>query len=223
MDETVRLMRLQIEGRWSAHELGQVLLSVSDLYNLRLVLEVLKEDWHDLHEMWHEMLHFPPFRRRWMRRGGPIPPPFLFSAYPWTPGIPADSADLLRLARVVYPNEVLEVRRIRYESPGVTDIAGIGAIVGHIKDFILRIIEYCSQRPQRNLDNARREAEVTAMRIENAQKLVALASDLGYDRAEVRKLVGFVDTKQEVIIQVVDLAKLVGVSVLEGDDSSSAG
>jgi hypothetical protein len=216
-------MRLQIEGRWSAQELGQVLLSVSDLYNLRLVLEVLTEDWRYLDEIWHEMLHSPPFRRRWKLRGGPIPPPFLFSTYSWPPTIPADSAELLRLARVVYPNEVLEVRRIRYESPGVTDIAGIGVVVGHVKDFILRIIEHRAQRRQRDLDNARREAEVTAMRIENARNLVALAMDCGYDRSELRKLVGFVDTKQEVIIQVVDQAKLVGVSVLEGDESSSPG
>jgi hypothetical protein len=221
MDETVRLMRLEIEGRWSAQELGQVLLSITDLYNLRLVLEVLKDDWRDLDEMWHEMLHFPPFRRRWKRRGGSIPPPFLFNAYPWTPTIPADSAELLRLAQIVYPSEVLEVRRVRYESPGITDIAGIGIIVGHVKDFIVRIIEHRSQRRQRDLDNARREAEVAAMRIENARNLVALAEQCGYDRSELRKLVGFVDTKQEVIIQVVDHSKLTGATLVERDESSS--
>jgi len=221
MNETVRLMRLDIEGRWSTHELGQVLLSVTDLYNLRLVLEVLQDDWRDLDEMWHEMMHFPPFRRRWKRRSGPMPPPFMFNAYPWMPTLPGDSADLLRMARVVYPGEALEIRRIRYESPGITDIAGIGVIVGHVKDFILRIFEYRSQRQQRDLDSSHREAEITAMRIENARNLVSLAEQCGYDRSELRKLVGFVDTKQEVIIQVVDQAKLMGARLLESDESTT--
>lgn len=221
MDETVRVMRLDIEGRWSTRELGELLLSITDLYNLRLVLQVLKEDWRDLDEMWHEMMHFPPFRRRWDRRGGPIPPPFLLSSYPWIPMLPTDSTELVRLARIVYPAEALEVRRLRYESPGITDIAGLGEIVGHVKDFILRIIEHRSQRRKRELDNARAEAEIAAMRIENARQLVSLAEQCGYDRTEMRKLIGFVDGKQEVVIQCADQAKLVSVRVLDENESSS--
>ncbi len=221
MNESVSVMRLEVDGRWSAREFGHLLLDITDLYNLRLVLEALREDWRDLDETWHEFLDFPPLRRRWRKRGGPIPPALLFGTYPWTPSLPTDSTDLVRLAAVVYPEQTLEVRRLRYESPGIADVAGIGVIVGHVKDFILQIIEHRSRRRQRDIENTRAEAEVTAMRIENARKLVSLAEQCGYDRTELRKLIGFVDERQELVIELVDKAKLTSVRLLDRDESSS--
>ena len=59
------------------------------------------------------------------------------------PGFPGrlppvlDEAQLSRLSQLLEPEERLKVRCISYASPGATDLAGIGTVIGHIKDFIL--------------------------------------------------------------------------------------
>jgi len=40
-------------------------------------------------------------------------------------------------------SKFLEVVQIHYGSPGIQDLVGVGEIVGHIKEFILKIIEKC--------------------------------------------------------------------------------
>lgn len=61
----------------------------------------------------------------------------------------------------------LRIIKIRYGSPGFQDVAGVGVIVGHIKDFILQIIENMTNRKRRRLENRQLE-------IENARKFLEL-------------------------------------------------
>jgi len=81
---------------------------------------------------------------------------------------------------VLYPDEELEIRRIEYGSPGFKDLAGLGDIVGHIMEFIFRLIEHRSRREKRKLENDR-------LRIENAREFVQLAKECGYTEADIRK------------------------------------
>ena len=46
----------------------------------------------------------------------------------------------------------LEIIKIRYGSPGFQDVAGVGVIVGHLKDFVLQIIENVTNRKRRALE-----------------------------------------------------------------------
>lgn len=206
MDESIDVLRLEIEGHWSARDFGQVLSDVTDLYSLRLVLQLQSEDFLDT---WDEIVHF----KRWVRRGGGPR-----GYYPWLATAPLDAEALLRIAKIAYPKETLQVRKIQYASPGVADLAGVGVIVGHIKDFIFRIIEHWSQRRKRQLDDQEHEAKILALRIENARQMVSLAERCGYDQSEVRKLVGFVDGKQDALVSAAAESRLVGVHVMGNND-----
>jgi hypothetical protein len=48
MDQSRQWIRLDIEGRWSAEAMGNLLLAISDLYDLRLFLELLSDEWRIL-------------------------------------------------------------------------------------------------------------------------------------------------------------------------------
>lgn len=214
MATSIELLRLELDGSWSADELGQALVDLSDLYDLRLFLEQLNQDHRDWERFYKELLHFHPFRHLWKRRLSRWGPLF------WAPGYgglpPAlDEGRLSRLRRLFEPEERLQVRRINYASPGFSDLAGIGAVIGHVKEFILKLIERRDVRRKRQLDEERVALENDQLRIENARKYVALARDLGYSETEIRFLVAHVDRKQDTLLRLIEQQKLRGVSTPE--------
>ncbi len=220
MNETTGIIRFELDGSWSVAELGKSLAHLDDLYNLRLMLQVIHEDWHDWEKMYFEFMHFPPFRRI-LKRGilhpSMIP---LTGLYAGVPGIPLEPRNLSRISNLIYPDEQLQVRQIKYSSPGFVDLAGIGAIVGHIKDFILAIIP--SVRKKRQLENKKLEEEIQGIRIENALKFVQLAKDLGYTGSELRELINWVDERQETFIQLADKRKIREVSLMSDNFETKA-
>lgn len=130
-----------------------------------------------------------------------------------------DVSQLSRLREYLEPDERLEVRRLSYSSPGASDLAGIGVIVGHVKDFVIKLIDRHDSQRQRELSDERTAVEIERLRIENARNFVALGRELGFSEVEMRKLVAHVDDKQEVLIQLIDQKKLTGVSLV-GDGQS---
>lgn len=218
MNRTIQVLRLEMEGRWYADELGSAACALSDLYNLRFCLELMFEDLRDWEIFYDELLHFPPFRKRWRRkvmRRQLMPDPFLPLA-----AMPFDISQLSRLRDYLEPDERLEIRRLDYASPGVSDLAGIGVIVGHVKDFVNKLIDRRDTQRQRDLNDEKLAVEIERMRIENARNFVALGRELGFSDAEIRKLVAQVDDRQEILIKLVDQKKLTGVSLV-GDGQST--
>lgn len=167
MKESIEIIRFEIDGRWTAAEMAKSLIHLEDLYNLRFVLQVVHEDWHDWEHFYYELMHFPSFRRSLKRRM--LHPALFAGLYPTIPTIPLEPRELSQISNLLYPQEQLEIRRIEYGSPGFKDLAGLGEIVGHIKDFVLAIIEHCSLRKKRNLENEERELKNEQLRIENAE------------------------------------------------------
>jgi hypothetical protein len=187
MDPAIKIVRLHIDGHWSAREFGELLLYEKDLL---------------------------PLVQRYVKRHRFLPPPFL----PWLPTIPTNSDDLIRLSRFLYPAEVLTVRRIRYGSEGTKDLAGLGAIVGHIKDLIIHLVDLHVNRDRRRLENEKLEVDIEFQKIETARNYVSLAKECGYDQTECRKLVSFVSEKQEPIVKLIEQSKLLDATVLDKDE-----
>src|SRR5581483_4015272 len=132
--------------------------------------------------------------------------------------IPLVSQDLIRISNFLYPQEKLEVQRIQYGSEGFKDLAGIGEIVGHIKDFILKLIEHKSAKRQRELENEEKEIRNQQLRIENARSFVALAKECGYSEPEIRSLVHFVDDRQQTLVDLIDTDKIRSVRLLNDNE-----
>jgi hypothetical protein len=130
-------------------------------------LELLSEEAREIDHLRFEMMEMRP--RSWRRRlgrWGSIPlalGPFGGSPPVW------DEAQFARLSQWIQPEERLDVRRIDYASPGSADLVGIGAIVGHLKDFMLKMIERQDLKRQRELSEERAELENERARLENAE------------------------------------------------------
>ncbi len=206
MNESTEVLRIEIDGRWSVSEMSRSLAHLEDLYNLRLVLEVMHEEWRDWEEFYMEFRHFPPFRKSMKRR---MLNPILFT-YPFSPvpTIPLVPEELSRLSRLVYPNEQFQVQRIEYASPGLKDLVGLGEITGHVKDFIIALLDRWLNRRQRKLENDERVLRNDQLRIENARQFVQLAREVGYSDQELRTLIRWVDDRQETFIHLIEEGKI---------------
>jgi hypothetical protein len=114
----------------------------------------------------------------------------------------------------ILPDEyALSVVKIQYGSPGVKDLAGWGEVVGHLKDFLLKLIDLATSHRRRTLEDDKLEEEIRRKRIENAGALVNLAKDLGYTKAQTQKLVDFVYQAQEPLLSLAEEGKIHSVKI----------
>jgi len=217
MNESVQVLRFEIDGSWTVDDMALAFLHQRDLYNLRLAIQLCFEEVRDWEMFYEELRHFPPFR---MRRRRLMVPPIQSMMYPAIPTIPLDGRELARLSQFSYPQNPFSVRRMQYGSPGFKDLAGLGEIVGHLKDFLVKIIDVVSTKRQRELENQEREVRIERMRIENAREFVGLARECGYSEGDLRQFVSWVDNRQETFIQLVRTGKIRSVKLLTDTDSS---
>ena len=80
-------------------------------------------------------------------------------------------ASQLPLSRLTSRNATLYVKRIIYASPGFTDVAGFGAILSEIRQFLEFLINHIARREERKLDLQLKQLDVL-------QKKIALMEEL---------------------------------------------
>jgi hypothetical protein len=115
--------------------------------------------------------------------------------------------------------EHLNVVAVKFGSEGIADLAGLGEMVGHVKDFILRIIE------MRRGKKANEEA-VKKARIENANSLLDLwvrTRDLNLTPAQRQALVANIDGAQELFLDMAESGQITGAEVIAEGDSGPPG
>jgi HAMP domain-containing protein len=215
-DEQNTVLRIGIDGRWEATEFAKSLTALDRLYSLRFALDLELDDLRELRDLSMDA-PFPLFPHSWKstrRWAKLLPPAFLLK----------DRVPLIvggEVTPVVYelfePQERLVVQRIIYGSPGIKDLAGIGEIVGHLKDLLVRLIEYWSTRRQRELENNRRELENQQLQVEVAKQFVGLAQELGYSKRELRQLVASVVREQKPLIQLVAAGKITSADTIDNE------
>lgn len=216
MNEETQVLRIGIDGRWEASDFARSFTALDRLYTLRFAIDLELEELHEIRDFYRDA-PFPPFpySPRYFRRWGKLIPPSLFHAEraPVLSGIETGSltSDLFE------PQERLVVQRVLYGSPGIKDLVGIGEIVGHVKELLLRVIEHWSTRRQRDLENERRELENQQLQVEIAKKFVDLAGDLGYSKREMRQLVASVVREQRPLIQLVAGGKITSADTVDNE------
>ena len=215
------IIRIDIDGDWTAEEMARSLAHASDLYNLRLLVQVSNEDARDWERVWMKMRH-SMFPRKMMRHRMRMMPLFMSQGF-FLPGTFANIniEQVMEAVNLIYPEERLRLRRIQFASPGFKDLAGFGEIVGHLKDFLLRIIELCVDRRKRNLENDERELRNQSLRINNARDFLGLSRDYGYSETETRRLVSIVDERQETFVHLVESGKMQQVRMLSDNSDSN--
>ncbi len=128
-----------------------------------------------------------------------------------------------------HPQAELEVCQIQYSSPGFTDLAGVGTVVGHVKDFLFRLIDYRVHSRRRSLEddhlaaqNTKIQLENEAIRLKNAQlqmenarQFLELAKANGFSEDEIQKLMQPVTGVQETLVRLVSDGRIESVELRE--------
>ena len=128
-----------------------------------------------------------------------------------------------------HPQTELEVCQIQYSSPGFTDLAGVGTVVGHIKDFLFRLIDYRVHSRRRNLEDDHLAAQNTKinleneairlrnaqLQMENARQFLELAKANGFSEDEIQKLMQPVNGVQETLVRLVSDGRIESVELRE--------
>jgi HAMP domain-containing protein len=214
MNEETQVLRIGIDGRWEATEFAKSLTSLDRLYTVRFALALESEELHELRDFYLDA-PFPPYpgSPRFFRRWAKLIPPSVLRAerMPLITG----SQPAVLTSDLLEPQERLVVQRVLYGSPGIKDLVGIGEIVGHVKDLLLRVIEYWSTKRQRELENDRKELENQQLQVEIAKGFVGLARELGYSKKEMRQLVGSVVREQRPLIQLVAAGKITSADIID--------
>ena len=220
MNEETLVLRVGIEGRWEAAEFAKSLSALDQLYLTRFALTLEHEELRELRDFYMEgpfgpmpYLHSSRSLRRWLKAA----PPAVFRRERQLEilGGPADAGPAI--AELLEGHERLLVQRVIYGSPRIKDLVGVGEIVGHLKDMLVRLIDHCSTRRQRNLENDRRELENRKLELEVAKEFVALARDIGYTKREMRQLVAKTVEQQQPLVRLITAGKIVSADTLEGD------
>jgi HAMP domain-containing protein len=205
-EEETQILRIGLDGRWEASEFATSLTALDRLYTLRFGLAIEEDELRDLRDFYRE----GPFLRfhsstRYLRRWANLAAPKLLHAER-TPLVSA--AQITAAAELLEPGERLVVQRVIYGSPGIKDLAGVGEIVGHVKDLLVRLIDHWSTQRQRDLENVRRELENQTLEIEIAKQFVGLAQGLGYSKREMRQLVSIAIQEQRPLVRLIATGKI---------------
>lgn len=215
MDDRQLTLRISVDGKWTADDMAQSFAAIRDLYLMRLAIEALSEQAIEVDA--YLRMKFPPQYR--LRRAMNL---FVMSGMAgWIETPPLDTDRLTRLCDVLAPGRQLQVKRVEYASPGIKDLVGVGAVVGHIKDFIVFLVEHYRSREARQLDNEERRLGNDALRLNNARQFIGMSRELDLTPAEMRRLQMWVDDRQQPLAALVTDGKIKGAMILQDQESES--
>jgi hypothetical protein len=220
MNEERQVLRVGIDGTWEAGEFAASFNALDRLYAMRFAIALELEELRELRDFYMDV-PFPPFPRslRALRAWARLAPPSVLRSGR-APLLGRGEVPFTVASELLEPEERLIVRRILYGSPGIKDLVGIGEIVGHLKDLLVRLIDHWSTGRQRSLENERRELENQQLQVEIAKQFVGLAQDLGYTKKEMRQLVSAVVLEQRPLIRLVAAGKITSADTVSGEPPS---
>lgn len=115
-------------------------------------------------------------------------------------------------------NFPMKVSKIIYASPGFKDITGLGEAISHIKDIIIKIMDYFMNSDQRKqvirgmrIENDKQQLDLEILKIKKNQEYINLLRDCGFTKAEIRKILILETKGVEQLGELVKSGKITGV------------
>jgi hypothetical protein len=222
MDESKQIFRLKIDGKWTADDMARSFSHLRDLYNFRLMTRIIFEDQRQFDRMFLDYFEPSPYRRRYFRR--------LWLSSISHSTVPLSSDQLSDLASQVFPDEQLQVNRVKYGSEGFKDFAGIGEVVKQLKELLMFWLDRKHRREENLLKNEKLQVETDGLRIQNARAFAALRQEsveadqrerldgILREDLEKRRSITWVDERQGTFIQLIDQGKITGVEIVGDND-----
>lgn len=212
MNEEKQVLRVRIDGHWEASEFAMSLSALDHLYTLRFGLALEVEELRELRDFYLDGPFSPlPRSMRDVRRWAKLAPSLVRSA-----GGPVGRRPVHSLLE---PDERLVVRRVIYGSPGLKDLLGVGEIVGHVKDLLIRLIDLWSTRRQRSLEDDRRALENQQLQVGIARDFVGVLKEAGYSKRELRQVVASVVHEQKPLVGLIAAGKIISADTIDASQS----
>ncbi|MEP3334170.1 hypothetical protein [Sedimentitalea sp.] len=110
-------------------------------------------------------------------------------------------------------DKLLRVISISYSSPGWADLAGAGELTGHLKDFILGVVDRVIERKDRDQQRQLTATQIEAASLENYSKQLELI-DRTFDLADRTDLSD--SQRQSILTSILAASRPLGTAVAEG-------
>jgi|GEM_PF-3888656 len=144
----MHLLRIHFGGRWHLHSLNDLFTIIEELYTIAFYIDNPSEVGNE--NILRILLG--TFKENSYRINEPRETEYYI--YPYRTN----------------PKSYLEVIRIEYGSPGITDLTGIGKIIEQIKDLIIEFFKMREGRRMRHLQEREKEIQIA----EDEYKLVRM-------------------------------------------------
>lgn len=194
------MLRLEIDGKWEPEDFIEVLKGVESLY----YKSVLRR--------WSPHFPYDP-DFYWLDRSYPYASfdEHLNLANDW----------LLARARATARTDYrMKVARISYASPGGIDLAGVGQACNAVKGIVDSLIKLYTDRhlrreadAQARIETEMKEESLSAMKIENARKILELRHD--FPDVPEDTLIALIGNDQDRLIPRIAEGKLIGVRIID--------
>ena len=113
----------------------------------------------------------------------------------------------------------LTIKSLNYNSPGWTDLLGVGEVLKQIREFISSMFELKSLIQKRKLENEVLQEEIRRMRIENSYRIVELTRKVDYnDKDQLNNLLNETKKHEDGILKLILEDKLKGVHIVPAEN-----
>ena len=109
----------------------------------------------------------------------------------------------------------LNVRAIQFSSPGFSDFTGIGEIVGHLKDILIKLLDTYVTRNERKLNNRILENEILEGELRIIGEKIELLKKLGYTENECRQIINGIIPSVGVLETAIDKGQIRKAEIIE--------
>lgn len=183
-----KLLRINIDGRWSSQDFSNLFSSLSLLYKVAIEIQCID----DIDFKFKNNIGNSELKDTLLNLNGDLYRKLNFpSTYQNAETI--DNSDFLlsRFNRNINLITDLQIKEIKYSSPGHTDFIGFGRIV----EQVFSLIKYYIPNKQQRLANQETELDILS-------KKITVLRRLGYDKMEIRK---FYDVRDNGILNLKQL------------------
>ncbi len=194
------MLRLEIDGKWEPEDFIEVLKGVESLYYKAALHRRVRRFPYEPDSFWFDRSYLPvSFEEH------------LNLANDW----------LLSRARATARAEYrMKVARISYASPGGIDLAGVGQACNAVKGIVDSFIKLYTERhlrrqadAQARIETEMKEESLSAMKIENARKLLELRHD--FPEIPEDTFIALIANDQDRLIPRIAEGKLIGVRIID--------
>jgi hypothetical protein len=208
-------IRVNIQGTWSAQDFAEYFSALNHIYSILAITEIERDSAQDFEHyieefdfMFHKMMRSSRRFRHWLA--------FQRSTAPGLHRL-LDASNVSGSFEVLEGSERLHVKRLEFASPGHTDLSGLGTAMGHVKDIVIKLIDVCVGRKERNINNNILEEDHKAAVMRNLREQISILKELGYSEAEIRTIVASANPAIEKLIQLTNRGLITAVTERAND------